>query len=190
MKTKIIIGILVGLVGFTVLISGLFNKKQVEESDIPTTTQIEAQISNETTTTSTTTTKKVKTTKKVVKTTKKATTKKKTKYKDFNIKYNRNEIVNYTYQEVVRRWGEDQWQAVYNIVSHESGWNPNDVNKKSGACGLFQAHPCNKTIKNGYKDYKTNWKTQVRWGLDYIAVHKRYGTPKKAWAYWQKHHSY
>lgn len=75
MKNKIIIGILVGLVGFTILISGLFNKKQVEESDMPLSTQIEAQISNETTTTSTTTTKKVKTTKKVVKTTKKTTKK-------------------------------------------------------------------------------------------------------------------
>lgn len=189
-QIKVIIAIPVGLIGMIILINGLFNKKDIQIDTTGQETTIEAQISNETTTTSTTTTKKVKTTKKVVKTTKKKVVKKKTKYKNFNIKYNRNEIVNYLYQEVVRRWGEEQWKATYNIVSHESGFNPNDVNKKSGACGLFQANPCNKTIENGYKDYKTNWKTQVRWGLDYITVHKRYGTPKKAWEYWKKHHSY
>lgn len=183
-KIKVIICILVGLIGSIILIIGLINEDR--KDDVPK-TQNEVQNTTELVVENTTTTTKAKKSKKASK--KKKKTKKK-KYKNFKIKYNRQEIINYVYQEVVRRWGEDQWQSTYNIISHESGFNPNNVNKKSGACGLFQAHPCNKTIKNGYKDYKTNWKTQVRWGLDYIAVHKRYGTPKKAWQYWQKHHSY
>ena len=142
--------------------------------------------SDETTTTTTkkkTTTTTKKTTKKVTKTT---ATKKSSR---INIKYDRQEIINYTYQRVVVRFGEEHWDAVYNIVSHESGWNPNSWNKSSTACGLFQACPCYKsTVKNGYKDYYTNWKTQVEWGLDYIEI--RYKTPKNAWKFWQKHHWY
>lgn len=76
MKTKIIIGISVGLIGMIILINGLFNKKDIQIDTIEHETTIETQISNETTTTSTTTTKKVKTTKKVVKTTKKVVPKK------------------------------------------------------------------------------------------------------------------
>ena len=179
----IILTIIVGLIGMLVLISGLFNKKQPTILD-DTTTTIELEVIN------TNIPSKQKTTKKAVKTSKKTTKKKTTKIQKFKIKYNRQEVINYTHQEVVRRWGEEQWEATYKLVMHESGFNPNNVNKKSGACGIFQANPCSKTIKNGYKDYYTNWKTQVIWGLDWITVHKRYGTPKKAWTYWQKHHSY
>lgn len=182
-RTKIIICISVGLCGFGILINGLYNKSVPKK-------QIEVQITSESTIPSTTSTATTKTTKKVVKTTKKATKKKTNKSQKFKIKYNLQEVIDYTHQEVVRRWGEEQWEATYKLVMHESGFNPNNVNKKSGACGIFQANPCSKTIKNGYKDYYTNWKTQVIWGLDWIMVHKRYGTPKKAWAYWQKHHSY
>lgn len=163
----------------------LSKKYQEEQNDtnVETTQVIEEQTTKVVEIKNETKAKKKKTTKK-----KKVVKKTKTKYENFNIKYNRNEIVNYVYQEVVRRWGEDHWQAVYNIISRESGFNPNSVNKSSGACGLFQAHPCNNTIKNGYTDYKTNWKTQVRWGLDYITY--RYKTPNKAWSFWQKHHWY
>lgn len=179
----IILTIIVGLIGMLVLISGLFNKKQPTILD-DTTTTIELEVIN------TNIPSKQKKTKKVLKTTKKTTKKiiKKSKVKGFNIKYNKNEIVNYTYQEVIRRWGEDNWKATYNIISHESGWNPNSYNKKSTACGLFQAKPCSKTIKNGYKEYSTNWKTQVHWGLDYIQI--KYKTPINAWKHWKKYGSY
>ena len=36
------------------------------------------------------------------------------------------------------------WGYVDSIVSRESGWNPNAVNKSSGACGLGQQLPCGK----------------------------------------------
>lgn len=189
MKKKIIgalIAWVLGLISF-ILVNNLFDKKEqpVESVEQPNTIEI--------TTTGTTSTTTTKVAKKVVKTTKKKTITKKTtkttkKTKKINIKYDRQEVINYTYQRVVARFGADQWDAVYNIVSHESGWNPNSWNKSSTACGLFQACPCRKTIKNGYKDYYTNWKTQVEWGLDYIKV--RYKTPKNAWKHWKQHKSY
>ena len=37
-------------------------------------------------------------------------------------------------------------------------------------------------------DWKTNGKTQIRWGLKYIAG--RYGNPTKAWKHSQKKHWY
>jgi len=67
------------------------------------------------------------------------------------------------------------------IVSRESGWNVNALNKSSGACGLFQALPC---AKMGGMEVSN----QLNWGLNYIA--RRYGTPAGAYAFWQAHHWY
>lgn len=39
---------------------------------------------------------------------------------------------------------EAHWWAVDSIVRGESGWNPNAVNRSSGACGLGQQLPCGK----------------------------------------------
>jgi len=39
---------------------------------------------------------------------------------------------------------EAEWGYVDSIVTRESGWNPNAVNKSSGACGLGQQLPCGK----------------------------------------------
>lgn len=173
----IAICIAVGLCGFGIMINGLYNKKTVDTPE----EQIETQINSETTTTGINTTTTTKTTKKAVKTTKKKTTK---KVSGFNIKASKSEIQSYAHQQVVARWGEEHWNAFYQIVSHESGWNPNLINKKSGACGLFQFVPCSK----GGSKYKTDYKVQVQKGINYISA--RYGTPNKAWAFWQKHHWY
>lgn len=184
MKNKIILAVMVGLFGLSILVIGYLNEEGKQETvEISNTTTQTSDI----TTTSTTTTTTTKTTKKVVKTTKKKATK--NKKSTLNVKYNsKNEIIEYTHSEVLRRWGAGEWEATYNIVIHESGWNPNSWNKKSTACGIFQAKPCTKTVKNGYKDYYTNWKTQVNWGLDYIMY--KYKTPSNAWKYWKKYHSY
>lgn len=40
-------------------------------------------------------------------------------------------------------WGYADW-----LVQKESGWNPNAINKYSGACGLAQALPCSKVPGN------------------------------------------
>ena len=122
---------------------------------------------------------KKKTKKKVVK--KKAT--KKTKY---NYRYNVGEIQSYAHSLVLSYgWSEADYQALVLLVNRESSWNPYAINKKSGACGLFQAYPCSKMAKYG-KDYRTNYKVQVAWGMDYIK--NRYGTPQQAWSFWQSHH--
>ena len=128
--------------------------------------------------------------KKVVK--KKATKKKKvvkkkaTKKTKYNYRYNVGEIQSYAHQLVLNYgWTEADYQALVLLVNRESSWNPYSVNKKSKACGLFQAYPCSKMAKYG-KDYRTNYKVQVAWGMDYIK--NRYGTPQQAWNFWQSHH--
>jgi len=125
---------------------------------------------------------------KVKKTTKKKTTKKKAKKKVYkrttNIKYNVGEIQGYAHQ-LVREygWSEDDYNALVLLWYRESSWNPNAVNKKSGACGIPQSLPCRKMASEG-SDYRTNYKTQVRWGLKYIA--NRYGSPTNAWKHSQR----
>lgn len=43
---------------------------------------------------------------------------------------------------------ESDWGFVDYIIQKESGWNPNSVNRNSGACGLAQALPCSKVPGN------------------------------------------
>ncbi|WP_299530619.1 transglycosylase SLT domain-containing protein [uncultured Streptomyces sp.] len=75
-----------------------------------------------------------------------------------------------------------QFQCFSNIVSHESGWNPQATNSSSGAYGLVQALPASKMSSAG-SDWKTNPATQIKWGLDYM--NSRYGSPCGAWDFWQ-----
>ncbi|MEU6254064.1 transglycosylase SLT domain-containing protein [Streptomyces sp. NPDC047043] len=75
-----------------------------------------------------------------------------------------------------------QYNAFSNIVEHESGWNVTATNASSGAYGLVQALPGSKMATAG-SDWKTNAKTQIKWGLDYM--NSRYGSPSAAWAFWQ-----
>ena len=98
-------------------------------------------------------------------------------------------IKKYARTQMIRQygWGDSEYNALVKIVNHESSWNYKAVNKKSKACGLFQTLPCSK-MKSVGKDYRTNYKTQVKWGLKYIK--NRYKTPSRAWAFWQKHHWY
>jgi len=132
--------------------------------------------------------KKVKSAKKVLsKNKKKVVSKKKIQKKrkkvvQTRIKYNISEIQSYTYSLVKSYgWSDYDWECLVKLWNRESSWNPNAVNKKSGACGIPQANPCSKASKG--TDYRTNWKTQVRWGLNYIK--KRYGTPSEAWKHSQ-----
>ena len=74
-------------------------------------------------------------------------------------------------------WGLNQFKCLDKIWEHESHWQWDAKNKRSGALGIPQAYPGHK-MKSAGKDYKTNYKTQINWGLNYI--YKRYGTPCKA----------
>ena len=112
----------------------------------------------------------------------KKTTKKTTHKVTMNVNANQQEILNYLHQEVLNMgWSSSDYEIIVKLLINESGINPNSYNKKSTACGLFQAKPCSKAIKV-YPDYLTNYKSQVKWGLKYIK--DRYHTPAEAWKFW------
>ncbi|MFD7130226.1 transglycosylase SLT domain-containing protein [Streptomyces sp. NPDC059894] len=75
-----------------------------------------------------------------------------------------------------------QFNAFSKIVQHESNWDVDATNASSGAYGLVQALPGSKMAAAG-SDWKTNAKTQIKWGLDYM--NSRYGSPTGAWSFWQ-----
>ena len=115
----------------------------------------------------------------------KSKNKKKTTYKKTTrVRYNVGEIQSYAHSLVLSYgWSEEDYQYLVLLWNRESSWNPNAVNKKSGACGIPQSLPCSKMVSEG-SDYRTNYKTQVRWGLKYIA--NRYGSPTNAWKHSQR----
>jgi cell wall-associated NlpC family hydrolase len=84
-----------------------------------------------------------------------------------------------------RGWTGKEWNALYQLWQHESGWRTNADNPSSDAFGIPQALPGSKMASAG-KDWKTNPATQIEWGMDYIAGRPDYGKPSKAWELWQK----
>ena len=114
---------------------------------------------------------------------KKKTSKKKYVKVPKRVRTNVGEIQAYAHNMIFEYgWTEEDYQALVLLWYRESSWNPNARNKKSGACGIPQALPCRKMASEG-KDYLTNYRTQVRWGLKYIA--NRYGNPSNAWKHSQ-----
>lgn len=80
-----------------------------------------------------------------------------------------------------------QFACLKPMWTRESSWRWNARNPSSGAYGIPQSLPANK-MRSAGADWKTNYKTQINWGLRYIKG--RYGSPCNAWAFWQKHHWY
>lgn len=75
---------------------------------------------------------------------------------------------------------EDQWPVVDWLVQKESGWNPNAINRSSGACGLAQALPCAKIANSGL-----TWNDPVdslKWQYRYVQA--RYGSYHNAKEFW------
>ena len=132
------------------------SKKVIEQS---TTTTTES-------TTTTTTTQKTTKKKAVKKAVKKVATASYSEYQQ--------------YAKQIGNYDEIQMSALINLWNRESGWNPNARNKKSGACGIPQALPCNKIAK---QQGSNDWKAQIRWGINYIK--NRYGTPTNAWKHFK-----
>lgn len=77
--------------------------------------------------------------------------------------------------------GDDQYNCLVSLWNRESHWSVTAANP-SGAYGIPQAKPGNKMASAG-PDWQTNAKTQIVWGLSYIAG--RYSTPCGAWAHSQ-----
>ena len=84
-------------------------------------------------------------------------------------------------------WGPKQRRSLIKLWNHESGWNQRAHNGSSGAHGIPQALPGSKMRSHG-KNWRSNPETQIKWGLSYIKG--RYGTPVRAWSFWQRHHWY
>ncbi len=80
---------------------------------------------------------------------------------------------------LARGWGEDQYSCLVSLFNRESHWNVYAGNPVSGAYGIPQALPGSKMASVG-ADWQTNPRTQITWGLNYIAG--RYITPCGAWA--------
>lgn len=168
MKYKVYIVIMVVLIGCALLINGYLN--ETGKQDVVVIDNTSKSITSNTTTTTTT-----KTTKKVVKTTKKTIKKVKTSTVS-------------DYHNYAKQYGsldDTQMNCLITLWNHESGWNPNSVNKKSGACGIPQALPCNKIKKS---EGSNDWKAQIRWGIKYINY--RYKNPCGAWKHFQNKHWY
>lgn len=80
-----------------------------------------------------------------------------------------------------RGWTGRNWDALYNLWMGESNWNYRAANPFSGAYGIPQSLPGNKMASAG-SDWRTNPKTQIKWGMNYIA--QRYHTPAQAYGQW------
>lgn len=90
----------------------------------------------------------------------------------------------YAKKLVMAQWGKRaEYKCLEQLVQHESGWRIQAHNKRSGAFGLFQFLP------STWGNYKFPYKPkeasiQITAGLRYIT--KRYGSPCKAWSFWQR----
>lgn len=86
-----------------------------------------------------------------------------------------------------RGWSDRQFGCLAKLWTKESNWNHRAYNSSSGAGGIPQALPASKMGSAG-SDWRTNPRTQIKWGLRYIKG--RYGTPCGAWAHFQSRNWY
>lgn len=81
------------------------------------------------------------------------------------------------------RVASGQFGCLERLWEAESGWRADATNSSSGAHGIPQSLPGSKMAAAG-KNWRTDGRTQIRWGLDYIE--QRYGTPCAAWNDFQR----
>jgi resuscitation-promoting factor RpfB len=84
-------------------------------------------------------------------------------------------------------WTGQQWYCLDALWTRESGWRMVWNYQGSGAYGIPQALPPSKMASAG-ADYMTDPRTQIRWGLGYVA--DDYGTPCAAWRHEEEHSWY
>ncbi|HET9348195.1 MAG TPA: hypothetical protein VFO13_03545 [Arthrobacter sp.] len=71
-------------------------------------------------------------------------------------------------------WAQSQMPCLMKLWTKESDWETTATNPSSGAYGVVQSLPAEKMASAG-ADYRTNYRTQINWGLQYIQ--DRYGSP-------------
>lgn len=84
-------------------------------------------------------------------------------------------------------WAADQMQCLTKLWTKESDWKTTATNKSSGAYGVVQSLPAEKMASAG-ADYRTNYRTQINWGLKYVK--DRYGSPCGALNFHYAHNWY
>lgn len=80
-----------------------------------------------------------------------------------------------------------QFGCLDRLWTKESEWRVRATNPSSGAYGIPQSLPASKMASAG-SDWRTNPRTQIRWGLGYIS--DRYGSPCAAWEHSQAQNWY
>lgn len=92
----------------------------------------------------------------------------------------------YAFEQVLNRWGDEQWSYFNDLIKRESRWNSEAKNSKSTAYGLgqflnstWEIVGCKKT-DNQYK--------QIDCTIEYIS--KVYGTPQNAIKFHNKNNYY
>lgn len=78
-------------------------------------------------------------------------------------------------------WDGYEWEALYALWNHESGWDERADNPSSDACGIPQR--MDNCANAGYNPY-----AQILWGLHYIKG--RYGAPSGALSHLRTHNYY
>ncbi|MCB5273196.1 hypothetical protein BJG92_00711 [Arthrobacter sp. SO5] len=71
-------------------------------------------------------------------------------------------------------WAPSEMQCLLKLWTKESDWKTTATNASSGAYGVVQSLPAEKMASAG-ADYRTNYRTQINWGLNYVK--QRYGSP-------------
>ena len=96
------------------------------------------------------------------------------------------EINEYISKEIKKyNWNKEQLIYINKLINGLSGYN---MYERIARCyGLFLTCPDDE-LKKISKDYETNYKVQVQYGLDHIK--KNYGTPKKAYYFWYHEHRF
>lgn len=84
-------------------------------------------------------------------------------------------------------WAAGEMQCLQKLWTKESDWKTTATNPSSGAYGVVQSLPAEKMASAG-ADYRTNYRTQINWGLDY--VEDRYGSPCGALNFHYAHNWY
>ena len=71
-------------------------------------------------------------------------------------------------------WAAAEMPCLVKLWTKESNWMTTAENPSSGAYGVVQSLPAEKMASAG-ADYRTNYRTQINWGLEYVK--DRYGSP-------------
>lgn len=85
-----------------------------------------------------------------------------------------------TYMAEHYGWRGGEWEALLGLWQRESEWDFRSENPSSGAYGIPQSLPGSK-MASVAPDWRTNPRTQIKWGLKYIE--STYGRPSAAKAH-------